>query len=181
MAKMYYAKDCDINYLNGKKIAIIGYGSQGHAHAMNLKDSGCDVCVGLREGSKNWKNAEEAGLKVMSISEAAKWGDIVMMLINDEVQADVYKKDIAPNLEEGNLLMFAHGFNGTLKECDEGVLEWIPRKKLLELPHWEGDAIFLDLIAQEDTPFFSLKLCYRGEELTQAVLNGTYIKGGPSL
>lgn len=111
MAKMYYAKDCDINYLNGKKIAIIGYGSQGHAHAMNLKDSGCDVCVGLREGSKNWKNAEEAGLKVMSISEAAKWGDIVMMLINDEVQADVYKKDIAPNLEEGNLLMFAHGFN----------------------------------------------------------------------
>ena len=97
MAKMYYAKDCDINYLNGKKIAIIGYGSQGHAHALNLKDSGCDVCVGLREGSKNWKNAEEAGLKVMSISEAAKWGDIVMMLINDEVQADVYKRDIAPN------------------------------------------------------------------------------------
>ena len=78
-------------------------------------------------------------------------------------------------------LFTADGFNGTLKECDEGVLEWIPRKKLLELPHWEGDAIFLDLIAQEDTPFFSLKLCYRGEELTQAVLNGTYIKGGPSL
>ena len=75
----------------------------------------------------------------------------------------------------------ADGFNGTLKECDEGVLEWIPRKKLLELPHWEGDAIFLDLIAQEDTPFFSLKLCYRGEELMEAILNGTYIKGGPSL
>ena len=80
MAKMYYAKDCDINYLNGKKIAIIGYGSQGHAHALNLKDSGCDVCVGLRAGSKNWKNAEEAGLKVMTIPEAAKWGDIVMIL-----------------------------------------------------------------------------------------------------
>ena len=78
-------------------------------------------------------------------------------------------------------LFTADGFTGTLKECDEGVLEWIPRKKLLELPHWEGDAIFLDLIAQEDTPFFSLKLCYRGEELTEAVLNGTYIKGGPSL
>lgn len=78
-------------------------------------------------------------------------------------------------------LFTANGFTGTLKECDEGQLEWIPRKKLLELPHWEGDAIFLDLIAQEDTPFFSLKLCYRGEELTQAVLNGTYIKGGPSL
>ena len=91
MAKMYYAKDCDINYLNGKKIAIIGYGSQGHAHALNLKDSGCDVCVGLRAGSKSWAVAEKDGLKVMTVPEAAKWGDIVMMLINDEVQADVYK------------------------------------------------------------------------------------------
>ena len=78
-------------------------------------------------------------------------------------------------------LFTADGFTGELKECDEGVLEWIPKGRLLELPHWEGDAIFLDLIAQEDIPFFSLKLCYRGEELTQAVLNGTYIKGGPSL
>ena len=116
MAKMYYAKDCDINYLNGKKIAIIGYGSQGHAHALNLKDSGCDVCVGLRAGSKNWKNAEEAGLKVMTIPEAAKWGDIVMILVNDEVQAAVYQKDIAPNLEAGNMLMFAHGFNIHFKQ-----------------------------------------------------------------
>ena len=111
MAKMYYEKDCDINYLDGKKITIIGYGSQGHAHAMNLKDSGCDVCVGLREGSKNWANAEKAGLKVMTVPEAARWGDIVMILINDEVQADVYSKDIAPNLVPGNMLMFAHGFN----------------------------------------------------------------------
>ena len=111
MAKMYYEKDCDINYLNGKKIAIIGYGSQGHAHALNLKDSGCDVCVGLRAGSKSWAVAEKDGLKVMTVPEAAKWGDIVMMLINDEVQADVYKRDIAPNLEDGNALAFAHGFN----------------------------------------------------------------------
>ncbi len=116
MAKMYYEKDCDINYLDGKKITIIGYGSQGHAHAMNLKDSGCDVCVGLREGSKNWANAEAAGLKVMTVPEAAKWGDIVMILINDEVQADVYKKDIAPNLSAGNMLMFAHGFNIHFKQ-----------------------------------------------------------------
>ena len=116
MAKMYYEKDCDINYLDGKKITIIGYGSQGHAHAMNLKDSGCDVCVGLREGSRNWANAEKAGLKVMTVAEAAKWGDIVMILINDEVQADVYKKDIAPNLEPGNMLMFAHGFNIHFKQ-----------------------------------------------------------------
>ena len=111
MAKMYYEKDCDLNYLNGKKIAVIGYGSQGHAHALNLKDSGCEVCVGLREGSKNWAQAEAAGLTVKTVAEAAKWGDIVMMLINDEVQADVYKKDIAPYLEEGNALAFAHGFN----------------------------------------------------------------------
>ena len=104
MAKMYYEKDCDLNYLNGKKIAVIGYGSQGHAHALNLKDSGCEVCVGLREGSKSWAQAEAAGLTVKTIAEAAKWGDVVMLLINDEVQADVYKKDIAPYLEEGNAL-----------------------------------------------------------------------------
>ncbi|MBD5119436.1 MAG: ketol-acid reductoisomerase [Clostridiales bacterium] len=111
MAKMYYEKDCDLSYLKGKKIAIIGYGSQGHAHALNLKDSGCDVCVGLREGSKNWANAEKAGLQVKTVEDAAKWGDIVMMLINDEVQADVYKNSIAPYLTEGKALAFAHGFN----------------------------------------------------------------------
>ena len=111
MARMFYEKDCDLGKLDGKKIAIIGYGSQGHAHALNLKDSGCDVCVGLRPGSKNWENVEKAGVKVMSIPEASKWADIVMILINDEIQADVYKRDIAPNLEAGNALMFAHGFN----------------------------------------------------------------------
>ena len=116
MAKMYYEKDCDLNYLNGKKIAIIGYGSQGHAHALNLKDSGCDVCVGLRNGSKSWDAAEKAGLTVKTVAEAAKWADVVMMLINDEVQADVYKKEIAPNLEEGNALAFAHGFNIRYKQ-----------------------------------------------------------------
>ena len=111
MAKMYYEKDCDLSYLKGKKIAIIGYGSQGHAHALNLKDSGCDVCVGLREGSKNWAEAEKAGLHVKTVEDAAKWGDIVMLLINDEVQADVYKNSIAPYLTEGKALAFAHGFN----------------------------------------------------------------------
>ena len=116
MARMYYEKDCDLNKLNGKKIAIIGYGSQGHAHAMNLKDSGCDVCVGLRAGSKNWAAAEKAGLKVMTVAEAAKWGDIIMILINDEVQAEVYKRDIEPNLEPGNAIAFAHGFNIRYKQ-----------------------------------------------------------------
>ena len=111
MARMFYEKDCDLNVLNGKKIAIIGYGSQGHAHALNLKDSGCDVCVGLRKGSKNWDVAEKAGLAVKEIPAAAEWADIVMILINDEVQADVYKKDIAPFMTPGKALAFAHGFN----------------------------------------------------------------------
>ena len=120
---MYYEKDCDLNVLKGKKIAIIGYGSQGHAHALNLKDSGCDVTVGLREGSKRIKEATEAGLKVMTVSEATKWGDIIMILINDEVQADVYKKDILPNLEKGKAIAFAHGFNIRYKQIivPEGV------------------------------------------------------------
>ena len=123
MAKMYYEKDCDLNYLKGKKIAIIGYGSQGHAHALNLKDSGMDVAVGLREGSKRIKEATDAGLKVMTVSEATKWGDVIMILINDEVQADVYKKDILPNLEKGKALAFAHGFNIRYKQIvpPEGV------------------------------------------------------------
>ena len=123
MAKMYYEKDCDLNVLKGKKIAIIGYGSQGHAHALNLKESGMDVAVGLREGSSRIKEATDAGLKVMTVPEAAKWGDIIMILINDEVQADVYKKDILPNLEKGNALAFAHGFNIRYKQIipPEGV------------------------------------------------------------
>ena len=116
MAKMYYEKDCNLNELKGKKITVVGYGSQGHAHALNLKDSGCDVCVGLRAGSKNWAAAEAAGLKVMTVAEAAKWGDVIMVLVNDEVQAAVYQKDIAPGLEAGNMLMFAHGFNIHFKQ-----------------------------------------------------------------
>ena len=131
MARMYYEKDCDINKLNGRKIAIIGYGSQGHAHALNLKESGCDVCVGLRAGSKNWANAEKAGLQVKTVAEAAKWGDIIMILVNDEVQAAVYAKDIAPNLEAGNALMFAHGFNIHFKQivppADVDVLMIAPK------------------------------------------------------
>ena len=109
-AKIYYQKDCDLNYLKGKKVAIIGYGSQGHAHALNLKESGVDVIVGLYEGSKSWAKAEKQGMKVYTTAEAAKQADIIMILINDEKQAAMYKKDIEPNLEPGNMLMFAHGF-----------------------------------------------------------------------
>ena len=110
MAKMYYEQDCDINVLNGKKIAIVGYGSQGHAHAQNLRDSGCDVIVGLRKGN-SWNKAEADGFTVMSVADATKAADIIMMLVNDERAADIYKESVAPNLSAGKAVAFAHGFN----------------------------------------------------------------------
>ena len=111
MAKMYYEKDCDLNQLNGKKIAIVGYGSQGHAHALNLRDSGCDVIIGLRKGGKSWPVAEKDGFQVYPVAEATKAADIIMILSNDENQAEMYQKDIAPYLTAGKAIAFAHGFN----------------------------------------------------------------------
>ena len=111
MAKTYYDQDANWELMNGKTIAIIGYGSQGHAHALNLKDSGANVIVGLYEGSKSKKVAEEHGLKVYTVAEAVKQADITTVLIPDEKQADVYKTEIAPNLKPGSALVFAHGFN----------------------------------------------------------------------
>ncbi len=111
MAKIYYQEDCNLSLLEGKTIAVIGYGSQGHAHALNAKESGCNVIIGLYEGSKSWAKAQAQGFEVYTAAEAAKKADIIMILINDELQADMYKKDIEPNLEDGNMLMFAHGFN----------------------------------------------------------------------
>ncbi|MBQ8541320.1 MAG: ketol-acid reductoisomerase [Clostridia bacterium] len=111
MANMYYEKDCNLDLLKGKTVAVIGYGSQGHAHALNLHDSGVDVIVGLYEGSKSKAKAEKAGLKVMNTADAVKNADMVMILINDELQANMYRNDIAPNLREGMTLAFAHGFN----------------------------------------------------------------------
>ena len=110
-ARLFHQEDCNLSMLDGKTIAIIGYGSQGHAHALNLKESGVDVIVGLYEGSKSWAKAEKQGFEVFTAAEAAKQADVIMILINDELQADMYKKDIEPNLVEGNMLMFAHGFN----------------------------------------------------------------------
>lgn len=111
MAKIYYQEDCNLSMLEGKTIAVIGYGSQGHAHALNAKESGCNVIIGLYEGSKSWAKAEAQGFEVYTAAEAAKKADIIMILINDELQAKMYKESIEPNLEEGNMLMFAHGFN----------------------------------------------------------------------
>ncbi len=111
MAKIFYQQDCDLNALKGKKVAIIGYGSQGHAHALNLKDSGVDVVVGLYAGSKSAAKAKEQGLDVLSVAEATKAADLIMILIPDEKQAALYKSDIEPNLTAGKTLMFAHGFN----------------------------------------------------------------------
>ena len=108
--KIYYQEDCNLSMLEGKTIAVIGYGSQGHAHALNAKESGCHVIIGLYEGSKSWDKAVAQGFEVYTAAEAAKKADVIMILINDEKQAAMYKKDIEPNLEEGNMLMFAHGF-----------------------------------------------------------------------
>lgn len=116
MAKIYYQEDCNLSILEGKTIAVIGYGSQGHAHALNAKESGCDVIIGLYEGSKSWAKAEAQGFKVYTAEEAAKKADIIMILINDEKQAQMYKESIEPNLEEGNMLMFAHGFAVNFKQ-----------------------------------------------------------------
>lgn len=116
MATMYYERDCNLGLLDGKKVAVIGYGSQGHAHALNLRDSGVDVVVGLYEGSKSAVKAKEDGFTVMNTADAVKASDIIMILVNDEKQAALYQKDIKENLSEGKTLCFAHGFNIHFKQ-----------------------------------------------------------------
>ncbi len=110
--RVYYDRDADLNLIKGKKVAVVGYGSQGHAHVLNMRDSGIkDIVVALREGSLSAKKAEGEGLKVMAVADAAKWADVVMMLTPDELQADIYKADLAPNMKNGAALLFAHGLN----------------------------------------------------------------------
>ena len=111
MAKLYHDADADISLIQDKKVAIIGYGSQGHAHALNLKDCGVDVRVGLHSGSASKAKAEAAGLKVTDVAEAAKWADVMMMLTPDELQADIYRDHLVANMKQGAALMFAHGLN----------------------------------------------------------------------
>src|SRR5690606_6804243 len=111
MATLYYDNDADLSLLQGQTIAIIGYGSQGHAHALNAKDSGLNVIVGLHEGSKSRAKAQADGLQVFSVADAVKQADVVMILIPDTLQAQVYDESVGPNLKPGSMLMFAHGFN----------------------------------------------------------------------
>jgi ketol-acid reductoisomerase len=129
--KIYYDKDCDLSIIQGKKVTIIGYGSQGHAHANNLKDSGVDVTVGLRSGSTSAKKAQDAGLNVMDTVEAVKQADVVMVLTPDEFQSQLYKSDIEPNLKQGATLAFAHGFsihyNQVVPRADLDVIMVAPK------------------------------------------------------
>jgi ketol-acid reductoisomerase len=123
MSRRFYEKDGNPEFLNGRTVAIIGYGSQGHAHALNLRDSGVDVVVGLYAGSKSWPKAEAAGLKVMTVADAAKTADVLMILVSDHLQADLYNKEIGPHMKPGKTLMFAHGFAIHFKQIapPEGV------------------------------------------------------------
>ena len=172
--RIFYQEDCNLGLLDGKTIAIIGYGSQGHAHALNLKESGCNVIIGLYEGSKSWKKAEEQGFKVYTSAEAAKMADIIMILINDEKQAALYKKDIEPNLEEGNMLMFAHGFN-----IHFGCI--VPPKNVdvtMIAPKAPGHTVRSEYQAGKGTPcLVAVEQDYTGKALDRALAYGLAIGG----
>ena len=173
-ARIFYQEDCDLSLLEGKKIAIIGYGSQGHAHALNLKESGCDVCVGLYEGSKSWAKAEAQGLTVYTAAEAAKLADIIMILINDEKQAKLYEESIAPNLEEGNMLMFAHGFNIHFNQI-------IPADYIdviMIAPKAPGHTVRSEYVAGKGTPcLIAVQQDYTGKAQDLALAYGLAIGG----
>ena len=173
-AKIFYQEDCNPSLLEGQKIAIIGYGSQGHAHALNLKDSGFDVIIGLYEGSKSWKRAEQQGLEVYTAAEAAKKADIIMILINDELQAAMYKKDIEPNLKEGDMLMFAHGFNIHFQQI-------IPPSFVdvtMIAPKAPGHTVRSEYVAGKGTPMLvAVEQDATGKALDRALAYGAAIGG----
>jgi ketol-acid reductoisomerase len=131
MTKTYHDQDADLSLIQGKKVAIIGYGSQGHAHSLNLKDSGVDVRVGLPATSRSIKKAKAAGLEVLSVADAAKWADVIMILAPDTSQAAIYNEEIAPHLGKGKTVMFAHGFNiryGTIKPAKDVDISMVAPK-----------------------------------------------------
>ena len=170
MSKIYYQEDCNLSMLDGQTIAIIGYGSQGHAHALNLKESGCNVIVGLYEGSRSWKRAQEQGFEVYTAAEAAKRADV----INDELQADMYKKDIEPNLKDGAMLMFAHGFNihfGCIKPPKNVDVTMIA-------PKAPGHTVRSEYQAGKGTPcLVAVEQDYTGKALDRALAYGLAIGG----
>ena len=170
----YYDSDCNLGVLDGKTVAIIGFGSQGHAHAMNLKDSGVHVVVGLRPGSKHEKKAKDYGLEVMTPAEAAAAGDIIMMLTPDEKQADIYKDVIAPNLKPGNVLAFAHGFNihfGCIKPPKFVDVTMIA-------PKAPGHTVRSEYQAGKGTPcLVAVEQDYTGKALDMALAYGLAIGG----
>ena len=174
MSKIFYQADCDLNLIKDKTIAIIGYGSQGHAHALNLKDSGCNVIIGLYEGSKSWDRAVEQGFEVFTAAEAAKKADIIMILINDEKQAKLYKNDIEPNLEEGNMLMFAHGFAIHFGQI-------VPPKNVdvaMIAPKAPGHTVRSEYQAGKGTPcLVAVEQDYTGKALDRALAYGLGIGG----
>ena len=173
-AKIYYQEDCNLSLLEGKTIAIVGYGSQGHAHALNLKESGCHVIIGLYEGSKSWKRAEEQGFEVFTTAEAAKQADIIMILINDELQAAIYKKDIEPNLEEGNMLMFAHGFNIHFGQIVPPAFVDVT----MIAPKAPGHTVRSEYLAGKGTPcLVAVEQDYTGQALDKALAYGLGIGG----
>ena len=178
MAKMFYEQDCNLNLLNDKTIAVIGYGSQGHAHALNAKDSGCNVIIGLYEGSKSWAKAEEAGFKVYTAAEAAKKADIIMILINDELQAGMYKKDIEPNLKEGDMLMFAHGFNIHFGQI-------VPPANVdvtMIAPKGPGHTVRSEYVAGKGVPcLVAVHQDYTGKALDKALAYALAVKGERSV
>ncbi len=153
---VYYDHDADLGFIQNKKVAVLGYGSQGHAHALNLHESGVPVVVGLRPGSRRWKQAEAEGLAVAPVAEAVAQADVVMILLPDEVQAQVYREEVEPNLKEGAALVFAHGFNvhfGQIKprpdldvwmigspEVDVWGVRGGERVPLMRRGRWVGDA-----------------------------------------
>ena len=173
-ARMFYEKDCNLSLLDGKTIAVIGYGSQGHAHALNAKESGCNVIIGLYEGSKSWAKAEQQGFEVYTAAEAAKIADIIMNLIYDELQADMYKKDIEPNLKEGDMLMFAHGFNihfGCIKTAN--YLD-----NTMIAPKAPGHTVRSEYQAGKGTPcLVAVEQDYTGKALDMALAYGLAIGG----
>ena len=173
-AKIFYQEDCNLSLLEGKTIAIIGYGSQGHAHALNLRDSGCKVIIGLYEGSRSWKRAQEQGFEVYTAAEATKKADIIMILINDEKQAKLYREDIEPNLEEGNMLMFAHGFN-----IHFGCI--VPPKYVdvtMIAPKAPGHTVRSEYVAGKGTPcLIAVQQDYTGKAQDLALAYGLAIGG----